>query len=48
MNAFRILKLDPYNHLCLPLHITVLVELKKLNGLSAFLYCFHTIYDGAK
>lgn len=29
---FRILKLDPYNHRCVPLHITILVELKKLNG----------------
>jgi len=28
----RLLKDDPFNNLCLPLYIAVLVELKKLNG----------------
>ena len=29
----RLLADDPYNNLCLPLNIAVLVELKKINGM---------------
>ena len=31
---FRVLNKDPYNSQCLPLHISVLVELKKSNSKS--------------
>lgn len=30
----RLLQDDPYNSLCLPLYISVLVELKKHNGMQ--------------
>ncbi|KAL3846820.1 hypothetical protein ACJMK2_017774 [Sinanodonta woodiana] len=38
----RVLEKDPYNSLCLPLHIAVLVELKKSNALF---YLAHKLVD---
>jgi len=35
----RLLHDDPYNSLCLPLYVAVLVELKKLNGTRQCILC---------